>query len=93
MFKLIDSTEFKPTGKRTLTVAGDMFIKVDNDNMLIFASDIVDKYYIDYSSKGILQEVNSKSAAKIEKDLDIKLSDYGVSIVDESISMESDNAT
>ena len=93
MFKLIDNAEFKPTGKRTLTVAGDMFIKADNDNMLIFASDIVDKSYIDTQSKGILQEINSKSAAKIEKDLDIKLSDYGVKILDECILMESDNAT
>ncbi len=93
MFELIENAEFKPTGKRTLTVAGDMFIKADNDNMLIFASDIVDKQYIDCASEGILQEINSKSAAKIEKDLDIKLSDYGVSIIDESFSMESDNAT
>ena len=93
MFELIENAEFKPIGKRTLTVAGGMFIKADNDNMLILASDIIDKHYINSSSEGILQEINSKSAAKIEKDLDIKLSDYDVSIIDENFSMESDNAT
>jgi len=93
VFELIENAEFKPTGKRTLTVAGGMFIKADNDNMLIFASDIVDREYINPSSEGIVQEINSKSAAKIEKDLDIKLSDYGVIIIDERISMESDSAT
>lgn len=93
MIELIENAEFKPIGKRTLTVTGNMFIKADNDNMLIFTSDIVGKHYIDSSSEGILQEINSKSAAKIEKDLNIKLSDYGVSIIDESFSMESDNAS
>ena len=90
MFELVENAMFKPTGKRTLTVAGNMFIKVDNDNMLIFASDIVHGEFIDSANNGILKEVNSTTAIKIEKDLDITLSNYGVSIIDEEYTLFDD---
>ena len=74
-------------GKRTATVVGEMFITIDRDNNLILASDIEDAC-INTHSQGILREINSSMAKKIEDDLGICLGDYGVDIVDESFEME-----
>ena len=74
-------------GKRTATIVGEMFITVDRDNNLIFASNIEDAC-INPHSQGILKEINSPMAKKIEDNLGIRIGDYGVDILDESFEME-----
>ena len=77
--------EFKDYGKKS-TIVCDMFIKVDEDNKILLSSDIINTQYIDTSSEGILREVNSYIARKIEDKLNINIVDYGVDILDESVS-------
>lgn len=43
-----------------------MFIKVDEENKILLVNDIVNHAYIDIPSRGILREVNSDIATKIE---------------------------
>ena len=81
-----DYIEFKDYGKKS-TIVCDMFIKVDEDNKILLSSDIVDKEFIDASSQGILKEVNSYIAKKIEDKLNINIVDYGVEVFDESVSV------
>lgn len=69
----------------------DMSIKVDEENRLIFASDIISGEIIDTASEGILREVNSYIATKIENELNINIVDYGVEIFDETISISNED--
>jgi len=84
-----DYIEFKDYGKKS-TIVCDMFIKVDEDNKILLSSDIVDKEFIDASSQGILKEVNSYIAKKIEDKLNINIVDYGVEVFDESVSVHNE---
>lgn len=81
----VNNLEFKGYGKKS-TIVCDMFIKVDEENKILLASDVVDTQYIDTSSEGILKEVNSYIAQKIEDKININIVDYGVEILDESVS-------
>ena len=85
MIDIVNNIEFTGCVKKSI-VTCDMFIKVDEENKLLLASDIVDNEKIDISSEGILKEVNSYIALKIEDKLNINVVDYGVTIIDESIS-------
>ncbi len=80
-----DYIEFKDYGKKS-TIVCDMFIKVDEDNKILLSSNIVDREFIDTSSQGILKEVNSYIAKKIEDKLNINIVDYGVEVFDECVS-------
>lgn len=80
-----DYIEFKDYGKKS-TIVCNMFIKVDEENKILLSSDIVDREFIDTSSRGILKEVNSYIAKKIEDKLNINIVDYGVKVFDECVS-------
>lgn len=93
MFEIVDNIEFVGC-KKKLAVVGDMFIKVDEENKILLVNDIVNHAYIDISSRGILREVNSDIATKIETKLKVDLAEYGVEIFDEELSYgEADDAT
>ena len=62
-------------------------IKLDSDNNQLLAYTCSDSL-INHSTEGILNEVNSEIAKKIEQQFNIKLSNFGVSVFDEKISME-----
>jgi len=76
--------EFKNYGKKS-AVVNDMFIKVDEENKILLVNDIIDKKFFEISSEGILTNINSEIAKKIEAKLNIKIADYGVEIFDKSI--------
>ena len=84
-----NNLEFKGYGKKA-TVVCDMFIKVDEENKVLLSSDIINTQYIDISSEGVLKEVNSYIALKIEDKLNINIVDYGVEIFDEGISVSNE---
>lgn len=66
-------------------------IKLDSDNNQLLAYDCSNNL-INYSSEGILNEVNSEIAEKIEQRFDINLMEFGISVYDENILMEEGHA-
>lgn len=83
MIEIVNNLEFKGS-KKVMAVVGNMLIKVDEENELLFAYDIIESAFINYESEGILTEVNAEIALKIKKELNIDIADYGVSICDDA---------
>ena len=65
----------------------NLAVKLDNENNQLLAYDNKDDL-VNKHSEGILTTVSSELALKIEQQLNISLSKYGVNIFDENISME-----
>ena len=85
-----NNIEFEGYGKKSAVVSS-MFIKVDEDNKILVVSDVINTEYIDTSSEGILKEVNSDIAHRIEEKLNINIADYGVEIFNDFISASNDD--
>lgn len=86
MINIVNNLEFVGSGKKSTAVC-DMFIKVDEENKILLVNNIVNNSAMDISSEGILKEVNSDIAIKIEDKLNINIVDYGVEILDDSLSV------
>ncbi|MEA2099347.1 MAG: hypothetical protein U9P72_04370 [Campylobacterota bacterium] len=87
MMQSINNIEFEGDGSRSVVVC-NMFIRTDKENKILYASDIIntsDFKSIDFSSEGILKEINSHIAFKIEDKLGISVLDYGVEILNEEM--------
>lgn len=74
-----------------------MIVRIDREEKLLFtfdllASDLTTPDVIDSESEGILRGIKPDIATMIENHFKIKLEDYGVEILDETISYDEDIA-
>jgi len=84
MERIVNNIEFKDKPK-SLIILNDMAIQIDRVNNILLSYDIVNSYNIDVGSEGILLEIESKFALKIQKRFEIDIRDYGVTILDNII--------
>ena len=77
----------KPMNNYFILEKYNMAIVLDTSNEMLLDYSHKNKE-IDISSEGILKAVNAEISESIENHFKIELSDYGVEIYDESITME-----
>ncbi len=80
-YEIVNNKEFM-SKERSLIIVGCSAVRIDRENMQLYFYDIVD-LMIDISSVGILMEVSSEYALKIESKLGISVEDYGVRVINE----------